>query len=79
MIATTFTEFRKQAKHFFDLVQAGQTVRVSRNGQPIADIGPVHAPLPSWKQRPAKPLRVQGAEIAALISQDRDSAHKGRR
>ena len=72
MIDTTFTEFRKQAKRYFDLVQAGETVRVSRNGSPIADIGPVPAAVPSWKQRRAEPLRVPGAEIASLIAQDRD-------
>lgn len=72
MIDATFTEFRNQAKHYFDLVQAGETVRVSRNGSPIADIGPVAAAVPSWKQRRAVPLRVPGAEIASLIAQDRD-------
>lgn len=74
MIDATFTEFRNQAKHYFDLVQAGETVRVSRNGSPIADIGPVSAAVPSWKQRRAAPLRISGAEIASLISQDRDGA-----
>ena len=72
MIDATFTEFRKQAKRYFDLVQAGETVRVSRNGSPIADIGPVSAAVPSWKRRHAAPLRVPGAEIASLIAQDRD-------
>ncbi len=71
MIATTFTEFRNQAKYFFDLVQAGETVRVSRNGRPIADIGPVPAEVPSWKKRRATPLRVAGAEISRLILEDR--------
>jgi prevent-host-death family protein len=71
MIATTFTEFRNQAKHFFDLVQAGETVRISRNGRPIADIGPVSTDLPSWKKRKATPMRVAGVEIAQQILQDR--------
>ena len=71
VIATTFTEFRNQAKHFFDLVQAGETVRVSRNGHPIADIGPIPGNVPSWKKRAATPMRVAGADIARLILQDR--------
>lgn len=72
MIDTTFTEFRNQAKRFFDLVQMGETVRVSRNGRPIADIGPVPvAETLSWKARKATPLRVAGAEIARLILKDR--------
>ncbi len=71
MIATTFTEFRNRAKHFFDLVQAGETVRISRNGRPIADIGPVATDAPSWKKRKATPMRVAGVEIARLILEDR--------
>ena len=72
MISITVTEFRARAKHYFDLVQSGETVRVSRNGGPIADIRPVRAALPSWKQRRAPPLCVPGTEIARLIAQDRD-------
>ncbi len=71
MITTTFTQFRNQATHFFDLVEAGETVRVSRNGRPIADIGPVPADVPSWKRRSATPLRITGADIAQMIINDR--------
>lgn len=48
-----FTEVRKHAKQYFDIVAAGENVRVLRNGKPIADIGPVVAGLPSWKRRKA--------------------------
>jgi hypothetical protein len=73
----TFTEFRNRAKHGFDLVQAGGTFGVSRNGSPMADRGPVAAAVPSWKQRRAAPLRVPGAEIARLTGQDRDRPPAG--
>lgn len=43
----TFTELRNQAKQFFDLVEAGETVRVSRNGKPIAGIHPFPKDHPS--------------------------------
>jgi antitoxin (DNA-binding transcriptional repressor) of toxin-antitoxin stability system len=33
---TTFTELRNHAKAFFDLVEAGEIVRVPHNGKPIA-------------------------------------------
>ena len=69
--ATTFTELRNQAKHFFDLVEAGETVRVLRNGRPIADITPIPVDVPSWKQRKATPVSVVGEEIARLILEDR--------
>lgn len=71
MHETTFTELRNQAKRFFDLVEAGETVRVSRNGRPIADIQPVAGTTPSWKQRAARPVAIRGAEISRLILEDR--------
>jgi len=67
----SFTELRNQAKHFFDLVEAGETVRVLRNGKPIAEIHPVPRDLPSWKQRLARPLAVGGETISRLILEDR--------
>lgn len=71
MRETSFTELRSQAKHFFDLVEAGEVVRVLRNGKPIAEIHPVPRDLPSWKQRPARPLKIGGAAISNLILEDR--------
>jgi antitoxin (DNA-binding transcriptional repressor) of toxin-antitoxin stability system len=71
MRETSFTEFRNQAKHFFDLVEAGETVRVLRNGKPIAEIHPIHTGLPSWKQRKARPLAVDGVAVSKLILEER--------
>lgn len=73
MITTTLTELRNQAKHYLDLVEAGETVRVFRNGKAVADLAPVPPELPSWKQRKAEPLRVSGHEIARIILEDRGS------
>lgn len=67
----TFTELRNQAKHYFDLVEAGETVRVLRNGKPIAEIHPILRDLPSWKQRPARPLAISGESISRLVLEDR--------
>ena len=71
MPETTFTELRKHAKTWFDLVESGQTVRVLRNGKPIAEIRPIPAQLPSWKQHPARPLAIGGKEISRLILDER--------
>jgi antitoxin (DNA-binding transcriptional repressor) of toxin-antitoxin stability system len=71
MRETTFTELRNQAKHFFDLVESGEIVRVLRNGKPIAEIHPIPHDLPSWKRRPARPLVVGGAPVSRLILEDR--------
>lgn len=71
MITTTLTELRSQAKHYLDLVEAGETVRVFRNGKAVADLAPVPPELPSWKRRQAQPMVVNGADIARMIIDDR--------
>jgi antitoxin (DNA-binding transcriptional repressor) of toxin-antitoxin stability system len=55
MKQVTFTELRNHAKTYFDLAARGETIRVLRNGKPIADIVPVMADLPSWKPHKAQP------------------------
>ena len=66
-----FTELRNQAKHYFDLVESGEIVRVLRNGKPIAEIHPIPRDLPSWKRRPAHPLVIGGQAVSRLILDDR--------
>lgn len=38
MKQVAFTEVRNHAKTWFDMVESGETLRVLRNGKPIADI-----------------------------------------
>jgi len=71
MRETSFTELRNQAKHYFDLVESGETVRVLRNGRPIAEIHPIARDLPSWKQRRARPLLIGGEAISKLLLEER--------
>lgn len=71
MQETTLSELRNQTRHFFDLIEAGETIRVLRNGKPIADIMPVQKDAPSWKQRQVRPLLIDGVEISRLILEDR--------
>ena len=71
MHQATFSELCSQAKHFFDLVEAGQVVRVSRNGRPIAEIHPIPSGVPSSRQRAATPLTIGGTEIASFIVEER--------
>lgn len=71
MHETSFTELRNQAKQYFDLVEAGEVVRVLRNGKPIAEIHPIARDLPSWKRRVARPLAIGGDEVSRLLLQDR--------
>jgi len=71
MPEATFTELRNHAKAYFDLVEAGQTVRVLRNGKAIAEIHPIAPQTPPWKQRPARPLAIGGKAISRLILEER--------
>ncbi|MDP2787251.1 MAG: type II toxin-antitoxin system Phd/YefM family antitoxin [Pseudomonadota bacterium] len=73
MRQATFTEVRNQAKQYFDVVEAGETVRVLRNGKPIADIVPIMADLPSWKRRKAQPLVLDGVSLSRMILEEREA------
>lgn len=73
MKLVTFTEIRNHAKACFDIVESGESVRVLRNGKPIADIVPVVADLPSWKRRTAQPLVLDGVSVSRLILDERAS------
>jgi prevent-host-death family protein len=74
MKQATFSELRNHAKQYFDLVEAGESVRIVRNGKPIADIVPLPQDLPSWKRRVAQPLVIDGVSLAKLILEERESA-----
>lgn len=72
MIKTTFTDFRKSAKRFFDAVEEGNTVQVSKHGRPVADLVPskVLQERPLWKRR-FEPLVIPGLSLSAEILKDR--------
>jgi prevent-host-death family protein len=72
MKQASFTEVRNHAKQYFDIVEAGESVRVLRNGKPIADIVPIVADLPSWKRRQAQPMVIDGVSVSKMIQQDRE-------
>ncbi|MDA8329558.1 MAG: type II toxin-antitoxin system prevent-host-death family antitoxin [Betaproteobacteria bacterium] len=73
MKQATFTEVRNHAKQYFDIVASGESVRVSRNGKPIADIVPIVAELPSWKQRRAQPIVLDGVSVSRMIIEEREA------
>ena len=72
MKQASFTELRNNARHFFDLIESGEPVRILRNGKPIADIVPVPTDIPSWKSRKAQPLVLDGVSLSRLILDERD-------
>ena len=73
MRQATFTDVRNHAKTYFDIVESGESVRVLRNGKPIADIVPVAPDLPTWKRRKAQPLVLDGVVLSRLVLQERDA------
>jgi prevent-host-death family protein len=74
MKQATFSELRNHAKQYFDIVESGESVRIVRNGRPIADIVPLPQDLPSWKRRVAQPLMIDGASLSRIILEERDSS-----
>jgi prevent-host-death family protein len=70
---TTITRLRKRAKNLFDAVEAGDTVRVFRNGKPIAEIVPIRTGVRSWK-RQAAPLTIKGLSLSREILRDRNES-----
>jgi len=72
MRETTFTELRNHAKTFFDTVEEGETVRVYRNGRPIADIVPIKADTPAWKKPPQTRLSLDSLSLGDEVLADRN-------
>jgi prevent-host-death family protein len=72
MRETTFTELRNHAKTYFDAVAAGETVRVYRNGRPVADIVPVKSAIPAWKKPPQARLSLGDLSLGDEVLADRD-------
>jgi prevent-host-death family protein len=73
MQQVTFSEMRNHAKQYFDIVEAGESVRILRNGRPIADIVPVPQDLPSWKRKTAQPLLLDGGSLSRCILDEREA------
>lgn len=71
MKQVNFAEFCKHSTRVFDIVEAGESIRVLRNGKPIADIIPTTANLPSWRRRKAQPLVLDGVSISRMIIEER--------
>jgi prevent-host-death family protein len=76
MKQASFTELRAHAKKFFDLVEAGETIRVTRNGKPIAEILPISPDVPSWKRRKVQPLVLDGVSISRAIMEERETSDR---
>jgi len=74
MKTANFTEFRKHAAEFLDVVENGEVVRILRHGKPVADITPIPVEgKPSWKKAPPQ-IHLSGISLSKAILQNRKGA-----
>ncbi len=66
-----FTEFRKQASEIMTAIEQGETYIVIRHGRAIAEISPIAAHEPAWKQKPLR-LTASGLELSEAILGERE-------
>ncbi len=75
MQETNVVELRKRIKHYFDVVETGEVVRVYRNGKPIAEIVPIPKQDRSWK-RDVSRLTIRGLSLSREILKDRAESER---
>ena len=71
MYETTLSDLRQHCRRTFDRVEQGETVRVLRNGRPIAEIVPIRSASGPIGLAPARPLTIPGVRLSGLISDER--------
>lgn len=71
MRTATFSEFRNNAKKYFDAVDNGESIEIYRHGKPAAVLAPVRKQsLERW--RTARPLALTGASLSHAVLADRE-------
>ena len=68
MKQATFSELRNHAKQYFDFVEAGESVRIVRNGKTIADIVPLPQDLPSIKRQMQNVEQARAATVEKKLT-----------
>jgi prevent-host-death family protein len=76
MKTVNFTEFRKHAAEYLDMVEKGEVVRILRHGKPLADLTPVpQENKPSWKRAPPQ-VHLSGVSLSKAILQNRKESSR---
>ena len=70
MVTINFTQFRQQAKAYFDAVEKGETVYIKRRGKIIARIESPPKKQPSWKAKALR-LNIPGVSLSEAIIEER--------
>lgn len=70
MQSATFTEFRNNAKRFFDKVEKGEAIEIYRHGRPVAVLMPVTDHDKSRLMH-TKPLKIPGISLSSALLAER--------
>lgn len=71
MITTTLTKLRQHTRDYFDAVENGERIIVSRYGKPVAEVRPINKnQMPSWK-KPGLRLVVDNVSLSQAILAER--------
>jgi prevent-host-death family protein len=76
MKTATFSQFRNNAKKFFDAVEKGETIEIYRYGKPVAVVSPFVRETPPdlsrWKT--GNPIKIPGVTGSKYIIEERRKA-----
>jgi len=70
MKSATFTEFRNNAKRFFDRVEKGESIEIYRHGIPVAILMPAYKPDKS-RLMASRPLKLPGVSLSKALLAER--------
>ena len=69
-----FTEFRNQARKYFDEIEKGAQFIVIRKGKPVAEIFPFHKKGVGWKRSIRKVALKGNVTTTDIIRRERDES-----
>ena len=75
MVTISFTQLRQNAKIYFDAVEKGGTVRVSRHGKIIAEISSPARNHPN-KLKKIHPLVIPGISLSKAVLEERKTSSR---
>lgn len=67
-----FTEFRNNAKKYFDNLKKGFHYIIVRRGQPIAELSPVNKPKQGWKRKIDRIKLNKEVSVSEMIEEERN-------
>lgn len=75
MVNISFTQFRQEAKKYFERVEKGETIRVLRHGKVIAEIIPP-TKLETKSKNQTFPMVIPGVSLSRAILAERKKYKK---